>query len=526
MFPFTRRRFAKAKRGKPIIKRQPRPCVELLENRCLPAAFSFSTGSPDGLMATASRPSSSQKAEIESADDFILASETNITQATVTGLVPKNFTLGDVSKVRVEIYRVFPDDSNINRTIKVPTRTNSPADVEFTDRASNGGGLAFGFQVLNASFTAANSVLNGIHASPHQTTGGDGPVTGAEVQFDVTFSKALDLPAGHYFFVPQIQLKSGNFFWLSTPPKQFTGDLQEWIRNQALQPDWLRVGTDIVGGATPPTFDAAFSLSGATVTPTFTFSTGSPDGKMATASRPSSTNKVEIESADDFILANETNITQATVTGLLPKNFTPGDISSVRVEIYRVFPDDSNPNRTIKVPTRTNSPADVEFTDRSSGAGTLAYGFEVSNANFTASNSVLNGIHPAPHQTTGGDGSITGAEVQFDITFSKALDLPAGHYFFVPQIQLKRGNFFWLSTPPKQFTGDLQEWIRTQALQPDWLRVGTDIVGGTTPPTFDAAADLRRRLFAQRHHRDPHLHVQHRQSRRQDGNGVAAEQHE
>lgn len=55
---------------------------------------------------------------------------------------------------------------------------------------------------------------------------------------------------------------SGHFFWLSTPPKQFTGDLQEWIRNQALQPDWLRVGTDIVGGATPPTFDAAFSLSG------------------------------------------------------------------------------------------------------------------------------------------------------------------------------------------------------------------------------------------------------------------------
>jgi hypothetical protein len=38
--------------------------------------------------------------------------------------------------------------------------------------------------------------------------------------------------------------------------------LQEWIRNEALQPDWLRVGTDIVGGATPPTFDAAFSLSG------------------------------------------------------------------------------------------------------------------------------------------------------------------------------------------------------------------------------------------------------------------------
>jgi hypothetical protein len=160
---------------------------------------------------------------------------------------------------------VFPFDSNTTRTIKVPTRANSPSDVAFTDRDSIAGGLEFGTEVLNPSFTAANSVLNGIHPSPNQTTGGQGAVTGEEVQFDVTFSSPLDLPAGHYFFVPQVRLKSGNFFWLSTPPKQFTGDLQEWIRNQALQPDWLRVGTDIVGGATPPTFDAAFSLGGETM---------------------------------------------------------------------------------------------------------------------------------------------------------------------------------------------------------------------------------------------------------------------
>ena len=29
-----------------------------------------------------------------------------------------------------------------------------------------------------------------------------------------------------------------------------------------LDPDWLRVGTDIVGGATPPTFNTAFELAG------------------------------------------------------------------------------------------------------------------------------------------------------------------------------------------------------------------------------------------------------------------------
>ena len=44
-------------------------------------------------------------------------------------------------------------------------------------------------------------------------------------------------------------------------PPGFT-DLQEWIRNDQLAPDWLRVGTDIVGGTTPPTFNGTFSLVG------------------------------------------------------------------------------------------------------------------------------------------------------------------------------------------------------------------------------------------------------------------------
>ena len=42
----------------------------------------------------------------------------------------------------------------------------------------------------------------------------------------------------------------------------FTGDLQEWIRNADLDPDWLRVATDIVGA--PPAFNATFSLAGET----------------------------------------------------------------------------------------------------------------------------------------------------------------------------------------------------------------------------------------------------------------------
>ena len=47
-------------------------------------------------------------------------------------------------------------------------------------------------------------------------------------------------------------------------PPGFT-DLQSWTRDEALDPDWLRVGTDIVGGDEAPTFNAAFSLTGAVV---------------------------------------------------------------------------------------------------------------------------------------------------------------------------------------------------------------------------------------------------------------------
>jgi hypothetical protein len=258
------------------VKRRQRPAtrpairrlrLESLEERSLPSAatFTFSTGAPDGRMATASRPASAGAPEIESADDFILANETNLTQATFTGLVPAHFHASNVLEADVEINRLFPDDSNTTRTPHVPTRVNSPSDVEFTDRDSSKHSLKFSTEVLDTSFTAANSVRNGIFAAPHQTTGGQGPLTGEEVQFDLVFSKPLNLPAGHYFFVPQVRLKSGNFYWLSTPHKQFAGDLQEWIRDDKLEPDWLRVGTDIVGGTTPPTFDAAFSLTGETV---------------------------------------------------------------------------------------------------------------------------------------------------------------------------------------------------------------------------------------------------------------------
>jgi hypothetical protein len=245
----------------------------------LPAVYSFSTGDPDGLMATASRPDSAGKFEIESADDFVLTTTTSITSATFTGLLTGD---GSVSNVRVEIYRVFPNDSDVGRTSgppafstsQVPTRVNSPSDVAFSAVDAADGSLRYSTDVLAATFTASNSVQpGGIHPAPGFRTGGGGAITGEEVRFDLTFTDGLLLPANHYFFVPQVEVADtdGNFFWLSAPrpivspgtpfPPGAT-DLQSWTRDAALDPDWLRVGTDITGQGP---FNAAFSLRGSPV---------------------------------------------------------------------------------------------------------------------------------------------------------------------------------------------------------------------------------------------------------------------
>jgi hypothetical protein len=247
----------------------------------MPAAatpFFFSTGDPDGKMATASRPSTGGKFEIESADDFVLTQPTSITNATFTGLLTGGATVADIGQVVVEIYRVFPKDSDVGRTSgpptfstsNVPTRVNSPSDNEFHDPELRN----INATVLARTFTAAKSVQPGGIPIPGLTpTGGDGPVVGEEVEFDVDFTAPFLLPPDHYFFVPQVEIATadGEFLWLSAPrpivspgtpfPAGFT-DLQSWTRDGPLDPDWLRVGTDIVGGMPAPTFNATFSLTG------------------------------------------------------------------------------------------------------------------------------------------------------------------------------------------------------------------------------------------------------------------------
>ncbi|MCQ8119536.1 PEP-CTERM sorting domain-containing protein [Methylomonas rosea] len=233
------------------------------------AAFSFSTGDSDYRIATGAQAGGTSK-EIESADDFVLTQHTHLNQATFTGLLANGATLGDIANVNVEIYRVFGKDSVNPPSGRVPTRVNSPSDVAFLGRESASNSLSYSVTLLNGNASAANSVINGIHPLPDQTTGGEGAVSGQEVRFDINFNDAISLAADHYFFVPQVELKNGNFLWLSAAKPivggsgPFTPDLQSWIRDENLDPDWLRIGTDIVGGTT---FNQAFSVSGVSAVP-------------------------------------------------------------------------------------------------------------------------------------------------------------------------------------------------------------------------------------------------------------------
>ena len=115
----------------------------------------------------------------------------------------------------------------------------------------------------------------GLNPTQNHSPGGEGPITGQEIRFNVDFTTPFLLPADHYFFIPQVELAGAddNFFWLSAtrplmpPSTVFAPDLQSWIRNANLDPDWLRIGADIVGPnpATAPTFNGAFSLTGLVV---------------------------------------------------------------------------------------------------------------------------------------------------------------------------------------------------------------------------------------------------------------------
>jgi hypothetical protein len=241
--------------------------------------FLVTTGSPDGKLGALSRPAGSQGLETETADDFVLTQPTVITRATIHGLIPTGASVSSIARVEVEIYRVFPNDSKVDRTsgppnfstVNVPTRTNSPSDREIqpATRDFNDSTLRF-IATQISDFQVDNTVVDRINKFPLQLTYGEGPASGEQVRIDITFKSPLFLLPGHYFFRPEVEVSGGNFLFLSAPRPITSGtpfpagatDLQAWIRNTNLTPDWLRIGTDIIGVGT---FNMTFSLNGNTV---------------------------------------------------------------------------------------------------------------------------------------------------------------------------------------------------------------------------------------------------------------------
>jgi hypothetical protein len=239
----------------------------------LPASadsFAFSTGNPDGLVGTLSRPASGGTIQTETADDFVVSQSTIITSARFFGLIPAGAALSSIGQVEIEFYHVFPGDSVNPPSGHVLVRANSPGDVEIgsATRDSAAGDLTFTAATVSPTFSVLNTVVNGINGIPNQLTHGEGPATGQEVAIDVSFTTPVALPADHYFFRPEALLTDGNFLFLSAarpivaPGTPFVGDLQSWIRNDNLAPDWERIGTDVTGQGP---FNAAFSLAGTTV---------------------------------------------------------------------------------------------------------------------------------------------------------------------------------------------------------------------------------------------------------------------
>ena len=133
-----------------------------------------------------------------------------------------------------------------------------------------------------------------------------------------------------------------------------------------------------IAAASAAALSVGLVVAAPTMADVFSFSTGNPDGKLGSLSQPPGPGSLETETADDFVLTDATVISRAIVHGLIASGLDVSEIQQVEVEVYHVFPKDSDTTRTPAVVTRVNSPADIEIgaATRDSGASpaTLSFG--------------------------------------------------------------------------------------------------------------------------------------------------------
>ena len=205
----------------------------------LPAVYSFSTGDPDGKMATASSPG--QRGSSRSRRPTISFSRQRPRSPARPSPASSPGTRS-VSNVPVEIYRVFPTIRTRaapagRQRSRLPRRR--PARIRHRMSHLAADAATGGLQVRDnrhGILHRAQLGAAGWHQSQTgQFTGGNGPVTGEENDFSMSFTNDLLLPANHYFFVPQVGHGSdGNFLWLSAP-RPIAGGLghSRWVYRPA-----------------------------------------------------------------------------------------------------------------------------------------------------------------------------------------------------------------------------------------------------------------------------------------------------
>jgi hypothetical protein len=219
--------------------------------------FFVSTGNTDGKLGALSRRPSTDKKETETADDFDLKKTTVITGATITGMIVPATPLANIADVEVEMYHVFPLDS-VAPSGNVPSRLNSPSDVEIASatRDARQGTLRFTTVLLDPNFLVKNTVVNGINKKPFNITHGEEQATGAEVEIDITFTNPILLPAGHYFFRPEVMVTDGDF--LSCRPRDPSFPLgrpsRAICKRGSATPICRRIGSEsaLISSPTPP----------------------------------------------------------------------------------------------------------------------------------------------------------------------------------------------------------------------------------------------------------------------------------
>ena len=244
----------------------------------LPAVYSFSTGDPDGKIATASRPESTENSR--SSPRMISCSPTtSITSATFTGLVPGGGERPPTSSSRSIAY--FPrlgcrPHQRVAAVldVEVPTRVNSPSDVAFLEADSATGGLVLDQGARGDLHRKQLGETGGIYPEPESDTGGNGAVTGEEVRFDRELHRRLAPPrqplflrasgrAGQRQFLLAVGAEADRLAGTPFPPG-FT-DLQSWTRDDSARSRLAAHRHGHRGRRPAPTFNAAFSLAGSAV---------------------------------------------------------------------------------------------------------------------------------------------------------------------------------------------------------------------------------------------------------------------